>query len=109
MNLQPPVPSKGEASMGWVLRSLAYGEFIRLAVSASIDVVEYVVPFLSLPLIGDVFDIVGVATSLYLYGWAGLVAALEFVPGLDLLPLNLLAWLVWFVIKRQREARLSTF
>jgi len=90
--------------MGWVLRTLTYGEFMRLVVSASIDAVEYVVPILSLPLIGDVFDIVGLATSLYLYGWAGLVSALELVPGLDLLPLNVLTWVVWIIIKRQREA-----
>jgi len=90
--------------MGWVLRTLTYGEFIRLVVSASIDAVEYAVPILSLPLIGDVFDIVGVATSLYFYGWTGLVSALELVPGLDLLPLNVLTWVIWIIIKRQREA-----
>ncbi len=90
--------------MGWVLRALTYGEFMRLVISASIDAVEYVVPILSLPLIGDIFDIVGLATSLYLYGWTGLVAALELVPGLDLLPLNVLTWVVWIIIKRQREA-----
>ena len=90
--------------MGWVLRTLTYGEFMRLVISASIDAVEYVVPILSLPLIGDIFDIVGLATSLYLYGWVGLVTALELVPGLDLLPMNVLTWVVWIIIKRQREA-----
>jgi len=90
--------------MGWVLSVLTYGEFVRLVISASLDVVEYFVPILSLPLIGDIFDIVGVATSWYLYGWVGVIAALELVPGLDLLPINVLAWVVWLIIKRQREA-----
>ena len=90
--------------MGWVLSALTYGEFMRLAISASMDAIEYVVPILRIPLIGDIFDIVGLATSLYLYGWLGIVAALELVPGLDILPINVLAWVVWFIIKRQREA-----
>jgi hypothetical protein len=87
-----------------VLKTLTYGEFMRLVISASIDAVEYVVPILSLPLIGDLFDIVGLSMSLYLYGWTGLVSALELVPGLDLLPLNVLTWVVWIIIKRQKEA-----
>ena len=90
--------------MGSILSVLSYSEFVRLVISLSIDIVEYIVPVLMLPLIGDLFDIVGVATSIYLFREAGLLALLELVPGLDFLPMNTIAWFVWLVLKRQREA-----
>ena len=82
---------------------ISYGEFIRLVVCLSIDVVEYIIPVLTLPLIGDLFDIVGVATSLYLFRAVGLLSLLELVPGLDFLPMNTITWFVWLVLKRQSE------
>jgi hypothetical protein len=72
-------------------------------ISASIDVIEYIVPVLRIPLLGDIFDVVGLAISLYLYGWVGLVAILELVPGFDIIPVNCVTWLIWFILKRQRE------
>jgi len=90
--------------MGSILTVLSYSEFVRLVISLSIDVVEYIVPVLMLPLIGDLFDIVGVATSIYLFREAGLLTLLELVPGLDFLPMNTIAWFVWLILKRQREA-----
>ena len=76
---------------------------MRLVISVSIDIIEYVIPILLLPLIGDLFDVVAIAVSLYLYRWIGLISILELVPGLDLLPTNTLTWFAWFIIKRQKE------
>jgi len=87
-----------------IFEFISYGEFTRLVVSLSIDVIEYIIPVLMLPLIGDLIDIVGVATAIYLYREVGLLALLELVPGLDFLPMNTVAWLVWLLLKRQREA-----
>jgi len=97
-------PDRLTLFMGSILTVLSYSEFVRLVISLSIDVVEYIVPVLMLPLIGDLFDIVGVATSIYLFREAGLLALLELVPGLDILPMNTIAWFVWLILKRQREA-----
>jgi len=90
--------------MGWILTILSYSEFVRLVISLSIDIIEYIIPVLMLPLIGDLFDIVGLATCLYLFRLVGLIALLELVPGFDFLPLNTIAWFVWLIIKRQSEA-----
>lgn len=89
--------------MGWVLSALTYGEFVRLVVSLSIDLIEYIIPILLLPIIGTLYAIVGVSTSLYLYGWVGLIAMLDLIPGLNLLPMNTVTWAVWLIAKRQRE------
>jgi len=97
-------PDRLTLFMGSILTVLSYSEFVRLVISLSIDVVEYIVPVLMLPLIGDLFDIVGVATSIYLFREAGLLTLLELVPGLDFLPMNTIAWFVWLILKRQREA-----
>jgi len=87
-----------------IFKYVSYGEFVRLVVCLSIDVVEYIIPVLMLPLIGDLFDIVGVATSIYLFREVGLLSLLELVPGLDILPMNTITWFVWLILKRQREA-----
>ncbi len=90
--------------MGSVLTLLSYSEFIRLMISLSIDIIEYVIPVLMLPLIGDLFDFVGLFTSLYLFGVVGAISALDLIPGLDILPMNTITWFVWLILKRQREA-----
>jgi len=89
--------------MSSIFEYISYGEFIRLVVCLSIDVVEYVIPVLMLPLIGDLVDIVGLATSLYLFRLVGLIALLELVPGLDILPINTIAWFIWLISRRQGE------
>ncbi len=90
--------------MEWVLSTLKYGEFVRLVISLSIDIIEYIIPILLLPVIGTLYAIVGFSTSMYLYGWIGLIAALDLVPGLYILPMNTVTWVVWLIIKRQNEA-----
>jgi len=90
--------------MGSVLAILSYSEFVNLVICLSIDIVEYIFPVLMLPLIGDLFDLVGIATCLVLFRVVGLIALLELVPGLDILPMNTITWFVWLVLKRQREA-----
>ncbi|MCJ7631997.1 hypothetical protein MUP77_06340 [Candidatus Bathyarchaeota archaeon] len=87
-----------------LLSILSYSEFVDLAMCLSIDIVEYVIPVLMLPLIGDLFDLVGIASCLVLFRAVGLTSLLELVPGLDILPMNTITWFVWLFLKRQREA-----
>jgi hypothetical protein len=83
--------------MAWILSIMTYSEFMKLITCIFLDTVEYIVPFLLQPIIGDLLDIIGVATCLYLFRWVGLIAVLEFVPGLDFLPINVFTWIIWYV------------
>lgn len=94
--------------MAWLLQYLSYGEFTRLVICLSLDLGEYLVPFLLTPFIGDLLDVVGVATCLSLFGWYGVVAGLERIPGFDVLPINVVAWGVWLAAKRQGDLLKAT-
>jgi hypothetical protein len=82
---------------------MSYSEFTRLVICLTLDVVEYLVPFLLTPFVGDLLDIVGVATCLYLFQWYGVIAGLELIPGFDVLPINVVTWGAWLAAKRQRD------
>lgn len=89
--------------MSSIFRYLSYGEFIRFIVCLSLDGIEYFLPFLLTPFIGDIYDVVGLVTSLYMFRWIGLFSALELVPGLDILPINIITWLIWMVSRRRDD------
>jgi len=86
--------------MSRIFEYISYGEFTRLIVCLSIDAVEYVIPLLLTPLVGDIFDVVGLTSCLYMFRWIGLFAVLELVPGLDVLPINVLTWVLWVLSRR---------
>jgi len=69
-------------------------------VCLTLDGVEYVIPILLTPFVGDIYDVVALVISLYLFGWFGLISALDLVPYLDILPVNTIAWLVWALSRR---------
>ena len=94
---------RNDLQMAWILSIMTYSEFVNLVACVSLDVVEYVVPFLLQPIIGDLLDIIGLATCIYLFRWIGLIAVLELVPGLDFLPINILTWVIWFVLKHRED------
>ena len=85
------------------LSFLSPNEFTALIISLSIDILEYIVPALMLPIIGTFYNLIGLLTSLYLYKGVGAISALDFIPGLDILPVNTISWVVWIFLKRQRE------
>jgi hypothetical protein len=89
--------------MAWILSIMTYSEFVKLITCISLDVVEYVIPFLLQPIIGDLLDIIGVATCIYLFRWVGLFAVLELVPGLDFLPINVFTWIIWYVLNHRDD------
>lgn len=89
--------------MAWILSIMTYSEFVKLVVCLSLDGVEFVVPFLLQPIIGDTLDIIGLATCLYFFRWLGLFAVLELIPGFDILPINTLAWVLWFIIRHRED------
>jgi len=89
--------------VAWIFNYVSLGEFNRLIFCISLDIVEYIIPMLLQPLVGDFFDIFALICCIYLFKWVGLVSALDLVPGLDILPINIITWVIWFVIKRQKE------
>lgn len=89
--------------MAWIFNYISLREFTNLVICLSLDITEYFLPFLLAPLVGDIFDFIGIITSVYLFKWVGLFATLELIPGADVLPINTITWAIWFILKRQRE------
>ena len=89
--------------MADALRYFSYRELINLIICIFLDVLDYVIPILRTPLIGDLFDILGLAIAVVLFGWLGLISLLEFVPALDILPMSTVNWLAWVYSKRSKE------
>ena len=89
--------------MAGALRFFSYRELINLIICVFFDVLDYAIPILRIPLIGDVFDILGLVITVVLFGWIGLISLLEFVPGLDILPMSTVNWLIWMYSKRSKE------
>ena len=89
--------------MTWILHYMTLGEFTRLIVCLSLDIVEYIFPMLLQPLVGDFFDIFALVTCIYIFKWIGLLSVLDLIPGLDILPINTIAWAIWFILKHQKD------
>lgn len=83
-----------------IFEYISYGEFIRLIVCVTIDGVEYVIPIFLTPFVGTIYSFVGLVTSLYMFGWIGLISALDLISGLDILPMLTITWVVWVLSKR---------
>ncbi|MCW4036652.1 MAG: hypothetical protein NWE75_05610 [Candidatus Bathyarchaeota archaeon] len=68
-----------------------------------LDLLEYVVPVLMLPLAGDLVDLAGITFCVYYFGWVGFVALFELLPGLDVLPNFTVTWLIWYLVKKRND------
>ena len=85
-----------------MLESLSYGEFKRLMVCLCLDGVEYVFLIL-MPTLGEIFGIAALTISLVMFGWVGLISALDIVPDADIFPINTIAWLIWFLMRHWND------
>lgn len=86
-----------------IFEYISYGELIRLIVCLTIDGIEYVTSILLFPFVGDIYAIIALAASLYMFGRLGLFSALDLIPGLDLLPINTITWLIWMLSRRRKD------
>ena len=89
--------------MASIFEFISYGEFVRFIICLSLDVIEFIIPFLLTPFVGDLFDIIGLTACVFMFRWVGLFALLELVPGLDPIPINLITWLIWVFNKRWKD------
>ncbi|MBS7652038.1 MAG: hypothetical protein QXD04_06310 [Candidatus Bathyarchaeia archaeon] len=86
----------------WLVR-LSWEELATLIFCLMMDFVEYLYPIFLTPLLGDLLDLLGIASSFILFGWLGLITMLEVIPGFDILPLFTITWLCWYVSKKRKE------
>ena len=77
-------------------------ELLFLSVCIILDVSEYMLAILLLPLFGDFLDVAGIVASFLMFGWVGLVALIELVPGADILPIFIITWIIWYLTKKRR-------
>jgi len=89
-------------SAPWLTR-LNWDELVTLLVCICLDIVEYALPVLMAPVMGDVFDIAGIAFCVYFFRWIGFISLAELIPGLDFLPNFTFTWLIWYLMKRKKD------
>lgn len=79
-------------------------ELLSLIVCIVLDISEYMVVLLIMPVTGDIFDLVGIVASFIMFRWVGLISLLELVPGVDILPTFIITWLIWYYQKKLRKS-----
>ena len=88
-------------SAPWLLR-VSWLELMTLAVCLSLDVLEFIIPTLSMPVLGDIVDLTGFIFCYMYFGWIALITLLEVLPGLDIIPIFTSTWLIWYYFQRRR-------
>ena len=79
------------------------GELLFLVICVVLDISEYIVTVLLIPLIGDVLDIIGIIACVAMFRWVGFISLLELVPGADVLPIFIITWLIWYYANKRRK------
>ena len=77
-------------------------EIASLVFCVVLDVIEYAAAILTMPLAGDMFDIIGILFCIFLFRWIGLLTFIELIPGADVFPVFIITWLVWYLLKKQK-------
>ena len=85
------------------LTHLSWDELATLLICVSLDIVEYILPMLMVPIAGDIIDFAGFVFCIFYFGWLGFLALFDLIPGLDILPSFTIAWLVWYMLKRRND------
>ena len=78
-------------------------ELLFLIICIVLDIIEYVVTILLLPMVGDFLDIVGIIACLVMFRWVGIISLLELIPGADIFPIFIITWLVWYFLKKKKH------
>ena len=78
-------------------------EILTLIVCIILDIVEYTFAALLLPVFGDFLDVIGIAACFVMFRLIGVISLFELVPGADILPIFMITWLIWYLVRRRRE------
>ena len=77
-----------------------------LIVCLLLDAMDYLVPLLTTPFLGDLIDFTGVAFAILSFGWVGAKSLLEVIPGVDLIPVFTITWIAWYLYYARVERKL---
>lgn len=99
---QPGKPTKGTSIPRYFVFTEI--ELFSLVFCVILDVIEYAAVILTMPVVGDVFDVIGILMCLGIFHWIGLVSLVELVPGADVLPIFIITWVLWYFLKKQKTA-----
>lgn len=78
-------------------------ELFFLIICIVLDVSEYMVAILLLPVVGDLLDIVGIIVCLSMFRWVGIISLFELVPGADIFPIFIITWLIWYFLRKAKK------
>ena len=78
-------------------------ELFSLVLCVILDIIEYAAVVLMIPVVGDMFDIVGILICIAIFRWIGLVSLVELVPGADVLPIFIITGLMWYFLKKKNS------
>ena len=78
-------------------------ELFSLILCVVLDISEYVAVVLTMPVVGDMLDVVGIIACLVMFRWIGFLSLFELVPGADIIPIFIITWLVWYFLKKQKR------
>jgi len=95
-------------SAPWLI-SLWWEELATLVVCLSLDFIEFLFPPLMAPLVGDFLDLAGVVFCIVFFRWPGFISFIELIPGIDVLPIFTVTWLIWYFFKRRRDRALMEY
>ncbi len=91
-----------------LLLGLYADELALLAICLTLDFIEYLIPPLLTPIVGDILDFAGLVFAVLAFSWLGFITLLELVPGFDALPTFTITWFTWYLLReRQLEAELE--
>ena len=79
---------------------LTWEDMSTLVVCLALDLLDYLVPFMAVPLYGDILDFAGIAFCILFFNWMGSITILEIIPGLDILPIYSITRLTWYLNAR---------
>lgn len=77
-------------------------ELVFLGICILLDISEYMFAILLLPVIGDFLDIVGIILCFAMFHLIGIVSLFELVPGVDILPVFIITWVIWYMVRKGR-------
>ena len=77
-------------------------ELFSLIFCVALDIVEYAAAVLMLPVVGDLFDVVGILVSVVVFRWVGLVSLVELAPYADVFPSFIVTWVLWYFLKKHK-------
>ena len=78
-------------------RFFTWEDLSTLAVCLALDLLDFLVPFMSTPIFGDILDFSGIAFCVIFFNWIGAFTILEIIPGLDIIPFYSITWLTWYL------------